>query len=466
MSSKVTIQRGNEAVFRTMAPGRAILALAIPTVFAQVIAVLYSVADIFYVGQLGDPAQVAAVRLAFPPFLFLTALANLFGIGAASAIGRALGAGSPEKARRCSAFAFWTGAVVAVLYAALLWQVKGELLPRLGTDSVTYGPTVEYFSWVIGLGALPQVASTVLAHLVRAEGHAKVAGSGIALGGVLNIALAPIFIFWLGLEVRGAAIAVFISSLASALYMGGFVLWRGRGRTVVSLSLQKARQGLPHAWEILSVGFASFVMVGMASVSNAALNWLASDYGASAVAGLGIAKQVDQMIFSCSIGLAQGVLPLVAYNYASGDHARLRAIVKTALAGGVACSAAATALLILFSAPLTQAFIDEPETAAHASACVRIIALACPLSIIGQLMVSGFQACGARWRPLALAFLRKGAVDVPLMFLFSGWWGFYGIAAAVPVSELISSGAGLALFVPFARRLEGRRAPDGSAARA
>lgn len=445
----------NRAVFRDMAPGRAILTLALPTVIAQVITVFYAVADVFFVGQLGDPAQVAAVRLAFPPFLFLTALANLFGIGASSAIGRALGAGDPEKAKRCAAFAFWASAAVAVVYSAVIWEVKPALLPVLGTASDTYGPTVAYLSWSIGLGALPLVASNVLAHLVRAEGHAKVAGNGIALGGILNIFLAPVFIFWLGLEIRGAAIAVFISNVAAAAYIGVFIA-RNRAGTVVTLSPAKAREGLAHAGEMLSVGFASFVMTGMASFSNAALNWLASGYGSEAVAGLGIAKQVDQMIFSCSIGLAQGTLPLIAYNYSSGDHARLRLIVKTALKGGVACSAAATAVLIAFSAQLTDAFIAEPVTAGHASMCVRIIALACPLSIIGHLMISGFQACGAKWRPLFLAFIRKGAIDAPLMFLFSALFGFAGIAAAVPVSELISSLIGMALFLPFASQLDGK----------
>lgn len=443
-------------VFRSMPAGRALLALAIPSVFAQVISVLYAVVDIFFVGQLGDSAQVAAVRIAFPPFLFLTALANLLGIGASSAIGRALGSGDPEKARRCAAFAFWSGMGVALVYSAFVMRGESGLLPLLGAASDTRGPTEEYLLWTVGFGALPQVASNILAHLVRAEGHAKAAGNGIALGGVLNVLFAPVLIFWLGLEIRGAAIAVLVSNLASALFMAAYVLRLGREGTVVRFSPGLAFSGAAHAGEILSVGLASFVMTGMASFSNAALNWLASGYGAQAVAGLGIAKQVDQLIFSCSIGLAQGALPLIAYNYASGDHARLRAIVKVAVAGGVACSGAATALLIAGSAPIAQAFIAEGSAAEYASACVRIIALACPLSIIGHLMITGFQACGARWRPLALAFLRKGAVDAPLMFLFSALWGFYGIAAAVPVSEFISSMIGLALFIPFVRQLKGR----------
>ena len=304
-------QKEREEIFRTMSPGRAILTLTIPTIVAQIITIVYTIADLFYVGQLGDPAQLAGVRIAFPPFLLLTALANLYGIGAASAIGRALGAGNPGKAGECSAFAFWAGCATAVVYALVLEAAKPWVLPWLGTTAETYEPTAIYLAWVIGLGALPQVASNVLAHMVRAEGYAKVAGRGVALGGVLNILIAPFFIFTLRMEIAGAAVAVFISNLVSALYMLWFVLVRGRGVSVLRLSVPLARRGLRHAGEILSVGASGFVMTGMASVSNAVLNFLAASYGASAVAGLGIAKQIDQLIYTCSIGLGQGTLPLI-----------------------------------------------------------------------------------------------------------------------------------------------------------
>ena len=446
-------QQDREEIFREMSPGRAILTLTIPTIIAQLITIIYTIADLFYVGQLGDPAQLAGVRIAFPPFLLLTALANLYGIGAASAIGRALGAGNPGKAGECSAFAFWAGCLTAVVYAVALEAAKPWVLPWLGAAAETYEPTAIYLTWVIGLGALPQVASNVLAHMVRSEGYAKVAGRGIALGGVLNILIAPVFIFWLRMEIAGAAVAVFISNLVSALYMLWFVLVRGRGATVLRLSPGPARRGVRHAGEILSVGASGFVMTGMASVSNGALNFLAASYGAFAVAGLGIAKQIDQLIFTCSIGLGQGALPLIAYNFASGNFERLRSVVKTAAVGGVSCSLLGSAFLVLCSDWITAAFIDDAETVAYASACVCIIAIACPLSIIGHLNVSGFQACRARWQALVLAFLRKGGSDIPLMFLFAHMFGLYGIAAAIPAAELLSVTLGLLMSIPFLKRL-------------
>ena len=435
-----------------MPPARAILTLAIPTIIAQLVTVFYTVADLFYVGQLADPAQVAAVRLAFPPFLALTALANLFGIGAASAIGRALGARNEEKARACSAFALWSAMAIAILYASLITLFETELFPLLGVVEETRSPTAKYLFWVVTAGGLPLILSNVLAHLVRAEGHARVAGNAIMLGGVLNVLIAPAFIFWMDLEIEGAGLAVFLSNVVSALYIARYALSR-RDTTVVRVAPRYAALGLRHAGEIVTVGFASFVMTGMACVVNMVFNTLSVGYGVQAMAGLGLAKQIDQLIFTCAIGLGQGVLPLIAYNYSSGNIVRLKAIARTAAAGGVACAAAASALMIALAPWITAAFIDESVTNTYAANGVRLIALACPMAVIGHLTLCGFQACAQRWQPLVLAIMRKGAFDIPFMYLFAKLFGVYGIAAAMPAAECFSMSVGLALAIPFLRKL-------------
>jgi putative MATE family efflux protein len=453
-------EASRKELFETMPPARAILTLAIPTIIAQLVTVFYTVADLFYVGQLGAPAQVAAVRLAFPPFLALTALANLFGIGAASAIGRALGAKDEDKARACSAFALWCGAIISISYAALITVFQDALFPLMGVTDETAGPTARYLFWVVTLGSFPLIMSNVLAHLVRAEGRARVAGRAIMLGGTVNVLIAPAFIFWMGLEIEGAGIAVFLSNVISSLYIPGYVLSR-RGATVVRAGPGAALAGARHAQEIVTVGFASFVMTGMACVVNMVFNTLSVGYGVQAMAGFGLAKQIDQLIFTCAIGLAQGVLPLIAYNYSSGNIARLKAIAKTAAFGGVGCAAAASGLMIVFAPWITAAFIDEPVTNTYAANAVRLIALACPMAVIGHLTLCGFQACAQRWQPLLLAFMRKGVFDIPFMYIFAALFGMYGIPAAMPAAEFFSMSLGLALALPFLGKLSGRKADHG-----
>ena len=203
----------NRELFETMPISRAVIALVIPTIISQIITVIYNMADTFFIGQLNDPNQVAAATLIMPPFVMMTGIANLFGIGGASLIARSLGAGDRERAKRCSSFSIYTAALFALIYGLAVYFSSPFLFPLLGSDANTYGFCMEYALWTIAVGAVPTILNACLAHLVRAEGYAKEASFGVALGGVLNILLDPIFIFVFDLGVAGAAIATILSNL-------------------------------------------------------------------------------------------------------------------------------------------------------------------------------------------------------------------------------------------------------------
>lgn len=160
---------------------KAVITLAVPTVISQLITVIYNIADTFFIGQLDDPVQVAAATVAMPPFIFLTGIANLFGIGGASLISRDLGSNCPERAKNVSAFAVWGGILTAFLYGMAFMVIRPVLLPLMGTTGETYELTYQYVFYTVTLGAVPTVLSTILAHLVRTEGYAKQASLGLTM---------------------------------------------------------------------------------------------------------------------------------------------------------------------------------------------------------------------------------------------------------------------------------------------
>lgn len=174
--------RNNHDLFAEAPVLRAVVSLALPTVISQLITVAYNMADTFFIGQIGDANQVAAVSVCMPMFIFLTGLANLFGIGGASLISRCLGAGDSQKARQTAAFSLWTATGVSLLYGLLLALLRPVLLPAVGADEETYGFCSQYIFWTITVGAVPTVLNQALAHLVRAEGHSAQASFGMALG--------------------------------------------------------------------------------------------------------------------------------------------------------------------------------------------------------------------------------------------------------------------------------------------
>ena len=275
-----------QILFEDAPVGRAVISLVIPTVISQLITVVYNMADTFFIGQIGNPDQVAAVSLCMPMFIFLTGLANLFGIGGSSLMSRSLGAGNNQDAKRASAFSIWTAVVISLVYGVLLYILKPVLLPAVGADAATYEFCSQYIFWTITVGAVPTVLNQQLAHLVRAEGHSAKASFGVALGGVLNIILDPIFIFPLGLEIAGAAIATMISNTVATLYFL-IQIFRKRQATDISFNLKHYTfKRVPR--EVLLVGLPSCMMNMMAVFSNITLNKLLAGYSNAALAGVGV----------------------------------------------------------------------------------------------------------------------------------------------------------------------------------
>ncbi|MCI5955752.1 MAG: MATE family efflux transporter, partial [Clostridiales bacterium] len=389
----------HDFLFREALVRRAVLALAVPTVVSQIITVVYNMADTFFIGQLNDPNQVAAATVAMPAFAALTALSNLFGVGGASKIARCLGQGDHETARRTAAFCVWTALAAALFYGVLLFALRPWVLPLLGANAQTYAFCSSYVFWTIAVGAVPTVLSASLAHLIRAEGYARQAGFGVAFGGVLNIALDPVFIFVFRMEITGAAIATMLSNTVSALYFFLF-LYKIRGKTVITPNPRaySLAHGIPG--DVVLGGLPSFLMMLLSCLSNSVLNRLVTACSNEAMAGMGIAKKIDMIAFSVAQGMTQGVLPLIAYNYASGNRRRMTQSIRVTLAYTLMIACAATVTLFLFASPITRRFIDNDETVVYGKDFLRVICFTCPSTAVNFMIITVFQATKQKARAL------------------------------------------------------------------
>ncbi len=451
----------NEELFERTPVSRAIIALVIPTIISQIITVIYNMADTFFIGQLGDPNQVAAATLAMPPFVMLTGFANLFGIGGASLISRSLGVGDRDRAKRCATFSIFTAAACALVYGLALYALAPVVLPLLGTDESTYGFCLEYILWTITVGAVPTVLNACLAHLVRSEGHAGQASIGMALGGLLNIALDPLFIFALNLGVAGAAIATMVSNVIALVYFV-ILIYKNRKSSVIIPSIKNYRpRGV--ALETVTVGLPSFVLLLMGTASNVVLNKLVSGYSNEFIAGMGIAKKIDTLAFAIANGMSQGVLPLIGYNYAAKNYDRMKKAIKTSFVYNIAVGAVGAVLLFTLAVPVLRFFIDDTATVEYGQHFLRVICVTCPAIAVTMMIIAIFQATGTRVRPMILSIIRKGGLDIPLVFLINAKFGSYGIPFTTPICDLIAMTTAVILFIPYVRRLSADAVGDNGA---
>ena len=431
-------QARDMAVFESAPIPAAVMTLAVPTIITQLINIIYNFADTWYVGGTGSAAMVAALSVSMPVFILMAAIANLFGIGGASVISRALGRKDPRYARKAFSFCFYGGLFCAVLFALLILVFRSRLIPVIGGDESSFQYIYDYMFWTMIVGSIPTVGNVLCGHLVRSVGAAKEAGFGMSLGGVLNIILDPLFMFVIlppGNEVTGAAIATCLSNTAAMAYFL-FYLYKHKDHPVLSLSPSdfSVSEGIPG--NVVSIGVPAALATTMAMLSNIAANYLVSEYGSAAVAGMGVAKKINMLAFNTTMGLTQGVLPLLGYNYGARNFNRLKKSILftgiTALCFNLIC----TLVFRTFAPGLVAFFIAEEASVSFGSAFLRVIALATPLASIVYLTNTVFQASGRRFSSFLLSILRKGCMDIPLMFLFKSLIGMYGIVWATPTAEI------------------------------
>lgn len=442
-------------IFENYSIPNAVAALALPTVITQIITIIYNFADTWYVGLTNNSAAIAALSVCMPIYVLMAAIANLFGIGASSVISRSLGARMPEKARRAFSFAFWGGIVVSILYSVIILLFRSELAYLIGGDADSFDFIQKYMFWTMIIGSLPTVLNSLFGHLIRSVGASKQASFGMSLGAVMNIILDPIFMFVLlprGHEVEGAAIATMLSNCCATLYFF-FYLKQVKDSPVFTLAPSYALEDCKVWAEVLSIGLPAALSTSLAMLSNIFANSLVSNYGSKAVAGMGIAKKINTLAFNITLGLTQGVLPLIGYNYAAKKYKRMKDIVLFTL--GVALSFTCFCVLLFeFNREfLVQFFIKDQETIYEGQRFLSIIALGVPLCAITYTMNTVFQATGQRKKSFILSILRKGLLDIPLMFLFRGMFERLGVVMATPVAEGISAIIAFVLFIPMVKKL-------------
>ncbi|MFQ7110590.1 MAG: MATE family efflux transporter [Anaerovoracaceae bacterium] len=403
---------------------KAVATLAIPTVISQAVTMIYNLADTFFIGQIGDPYMVAAVSLVSPWFNLLTALGNLFGIGGSSLISRMLGAHNHGDIRFVSAFSIWGGAAATLVFSAATYFQRDVLLDFLGASRQTMEYAESYMFWVVVLGGAPTVVSLVLGHLLRSEGFARQASAGMMFGGVLNVALDPLLIFVIRMDVTGAAVATALSNTASVIF---FSVQYFRLGEKAAVSLNPIFFTIRFVRPVFSVGLASALATALGNMSNMVMVRLAAGYGDIPVAAYGIVKRIDQVSLNVCMGLCQGFMPLVGYNYASGNYRRMRDVSVFSWKTALVISACFITCFAVFAHGIMHLFIPEIRTSTLGASFLRIACLAVPLTSINFLISYTLKAMGKGAKSAILTFSRQGLLNIPLLIIMNITIGLYGM---------------------------------------
>ena len=424
-------------LFERMPVGRALLTMAIPTIISQLITMIYNLADTFFIGMSNDPYKVAAASLVSILFFMLNSLSNLFGVGGGSLLSRLLGEKRDEEAKRVGAFSIYGSLAIAAAYSSVSFFFTEPLARLLGASDNTVGYASSYLFWVVVVGGVPSTISLTMSHLIRSAGYSKESGIGLALGGISNIILDPLFMFVIlpkGNEVTGAAMATCLSNIITLIYFI-FVYVRLKDKAPLSFSPRKTRISKKLIGAIFSIGLPSAITALLANISSIIKNNLTASYGDIELAAYGIVMKADMLPLNIGMGLCQGMMPLVAYNYAAKNYPRMRAFTRAAQISGMAVAGVFIVISEIFAPRIVWLFIKDEATISYGKDFLRIACLATPFMISNFQKIYCLQSMGKGKESLILGIFRQGLFAIPLLFILNHLLGLYGVVAAQIFSD-------------------------------
>ncbi|KJS11018.1 MAG: multidrug transporter MatE [Peptococcaceae bacterium BRH_c8a] len=409
--------------------------LAMPATFGMFVMAFYNVVDAIFVARAVGTVGIAAVSIAFPVQMIVMAVAGAIGIGGASVISRMLGADNVGAANKVFGNIISMVLAVSVVGALLGLNLLTPILYLFGS-SETILPYAQDYLGIILYGTIFFAFGFCMNNIVRSEGNARTAMNTMIISAVLNIILTPLFIFGFGMGIKGSALATVVAQGVTAIYL---VVYFARGNSSLTFKLAHLRPEMSVIKQILAIGSSAFVQQAAGSIMFIFANHMLILHGGDlGVAVFGIMHRVIMFSLMPVIGIVQGLLPLVGYNYGANLHHRVSESISLAIKVSTAIVALGFTVIMAFPKPLMIIFTNDPAAIAMGQNALRIM-FALSLTI-GIQMVTGavFQALGKARAAFILSMSRQVLFLIPLILILPSIFGLNGVWLAFPVADLLS----------------------------
>ena len=429
-----------------------LLRLAIPTILAQLVNLLYNIVDRIYIGHMPVVGDIAltGVGLCFPVIYLLSAFAALLGQGGAPRAAIAMGRGDNDEAERILGTCFTSLIVTALLLTAAFQLWGEELLWLFGASEDTIGYVLPYMR-VYAAGSLFVMLALGMNLFITTQGYTTFSMITVVIGAVLNIVLDPVFIYAFDMGVAGAAWATILSQAVSAAFAVAFFFGkRTKLRLKKAYLLPKPRILGP----VLALGFAPFVMQATEALVNVAFNSSLQAYGGDIPVGcMTVSSTIMQMFWLPSQGIGQGAQPIISYNFGAGNIERVRKAFMTMLVVSIIFIGAGWLAVMLFPGFFIRIFNDSPALVEMGSWTLRVYLAAFFLMALQMSIQQVFVSVGRAKSAVVVASVRKLVLLVPLIYILPHFFEdkVFAVFLAEPVSDFFSVLTATILFLATMR---------------
>jgi putative MATE family efflux protein len=414
--------------------GRLLFRYSLPSVIGMSFDALYSLVDAIFIGQGVGTIGLGALTITFPVFLIIFGVSICVGVGSASIISRALGAGDEQRANRAAGNSFAVITIFAAVMTALGLLFIRPLLILFGATETVLPYAVDYMS-IILLATFFLSFSMSTRNVVRAEGNVRVAMVSVVLGTCTNIILDPIFIFVFGWGIRGAAFATLIATFLSFLYLLKYIR---SGKSLLKVKPEQIRVDFGLLPEVLSIGFSSLARLLMASLLNIIINNMVAFYGGDI--HLAVISSVYRLqIFAALpvIGIGHGLQPIIGFNYGAGAMNRVREALRKGIFSATAFATAFFVVMMLFPAQLLSLFSSDPGLIREGQPILRLLVLTLPLQGLFRVATALFQSLG-KAAPALFSSISGQLLFIPFVLVLPFFFSLWGVWYSFPGSEALA----------------------------
>jgi len=406
-----------------------------PATIGMVVGAFYNIIDTIFVGKGVGSLAIAALSIVLPIQLIMMGIGTMLGIGSASIISRALGRNMKDIAQDVFGNAVVLNLLISALCMVLIYPFMDKFLIFFGASAQVL-PYAKDYAYIILAGFIFLSFAISSNSCIRAEGSPRAAMYAMGIGALMNIILDPIFIFVLGMGIKGAAIATVISQALSTVYIIFYILF---GKSIFNINIAVLKLRFPLVREILTLGFPSFLRSTMASFIILIFNRLLSFYGGDLyIAIMGIGLRLLSLVQMPLIGITQGFSTIVGFNYGARLYPRVKKVLGIAAVWTIVIAGAGFLVMMIFPRFVITLFSSDAELIGEGIGILRIVILFLPF--IGVQMLGGglFQSIGKAVPALVLTISRQVLFLVPAAFLLPMVFGLNGVWMAVPVADFLS----------------------------
>ena len=437
----------NTYYFEKAPIAKAVAHFSLPMMLGMSVSVIYTILNAYFIGLLHDSVMMTAITLTIPILAVLMALGNLIGVGGGTFISRLLGEKKLEQIKEVSSFSFYASIALGIIAMLVGIVATNSITTGLGASAAAFDYTKQYIL-VMLIGSPFIILNFSLEQIVRAEGSAIVSMVGMFISVGINLILDPIFIFVCHWGVPGVALATLIGNIGAVIYYSWHII---RKSEYLTLSMKYFKIEKSVVFEVLKIGIPIALMSALMGLTALVFNNFAASYGDAAVASYGISQRILQFPELIIMGLCEGVVPLIAYNFTSNKK-RMKSTIKfTSMT--VAILAAIFAILVFLTGNhLVGIFTTDPQLIELGSYVIKVIFLSLFVTGFTFLIIGIFQATG-QGKAAMIMSLTQGLIMIPILFIMSSIAGFHGIIWSIFIGDFLTFLIGITVLYVLRNKL-------------